>query len=167
MEKRTKLGATDLEVSRHGFGAARIGGAPPFDQISSLLNGLLDLGITFIDTADCYGRSEELIGRYIGGRSGQFVIATKCGCISGGDAGEAYSRAVIERNIDRSLQRMRLECLDLVFLHTCSAAVLRAGEAAEALLRVRDAGRCATPAIVATTQTLCRRSRWGSSTRYR
>ena len=141
MDKCAQLGTTDLQISRHGFGAARIGDGAPRDRIEKLLGSLLDLGITFIDTADCYAQSEELIGRYLGGRSGQFVIATKCGCISGGEEGEAYSRAVIERNIDRSLQRMRLECLDLVFLHTCSAAVLRAGEAAEALLRARDAGK--------------------------
>ena len=48
---------------------------------------------------------------------------------------------MIERSIDRSLKRMGLECLDLVFLHTCSAEVLRAGEAADALMRARDAGK--------------------------
>ena len=141
MEKLAKLGSTDLEVSRHGFGAARIGAGVPLNQIESLLDSLLDLGITFIDTADCYTRSEELIGRYLGNRSGEFVIATKCGCITDGDEEEAYSRAVIERSIDRSLKRMGLECLDLVFLHTCSAEILRAGEAADALLRARDAGK--------------------------
>lgn len=141
MEKLAQLGTTNLEISRHGFGAARIGEGVSLDQIENLLDSLLDLGITFIDTADCYTRSEELIGRYLGDRSGKFVIATKCGCISGGDGEEEYSRAVIERSIDRSLKRMGLECLDLVFLHTCSAEVLRAGEAADALMRARDAGK--------------------------
>ena len=141
MEKLAQLGTTDLEISRHGFGAARIGDGVSLDQIENLLDSLLDLGITFIDTADCYTRSEELIGRYLGDRSGEFVIATKCGCINGGDGEEEYSRAVIEKIIDRSLKRMGLECLDLVFLHTCSAEVLRAGEAAEALMRARDAGK--------------------------
>ena len=141
MEKRTKLGATDLEVSRHGFGAARIGGAPPFDQIASLLNGLLDLGITFIDTADCYPESEELIGRVLRDCLGEFALATKCGCITAGAEGEPYSRAIIEESIDRSLRRLGVECLDLGFLHTCSAEILRDGEAAEALLWARDAGK--------------------------
>ncbi len=141
MEKLAQLGTTDLEISRHGFGAARIGDGVSLDQIENLLDSLLDLGITFIDTADCYTRSEELIGRYLGDRSGEFVIATKCGCTSGGDGEEEYSRAVIEKSIDRSLKRMGLECLDLVFLHTCSAEVLRAGEAADALMRARDAGK--------------------------
>ncbi len=141
MERLTTLGSTDLEVSRHGFGAARIGDGAPLDQIESLLDGLLDLGITFIDTADCYAASEELLGRFLGSRLREFAVATKCGCITGGEEGEPYSRAVIENSIDRSLKRMNLERLDLVFLHTCSAEVLRAGEATEALLRARDAGK--------------------------
>ncbi len=135
-----RLGSTDLEISRHGFGAARIGSVPP-DRIEGLLRSLSDLGITFIDTADCYARSEELIGRCLAERTDEFVIATKCGCVTGGEEGEAYSRPVIERSIDRSLLRIGVERLDLVFLHTCSAEILRAGEAAEALLRARDAGK--------------------------
>ena len=141
MEKLARLGATDLQVSRHGFGAARIGDGAPLDQIESLLNSLLDLGITFIDTADCYAESEELIGRFLGDRLGGFSVATKCGCITGGAQGEPFSRAIIEESIERSLKRMGLECLDLVFLHSCSAEVLLAGEATDALLRARDAGK--------------------------
>ena len=95
MEKLTKLGTTDLEVTRHGFGAARIGDGVPLDQIENLLDNLLDLGITFIDTADCYAESEELIGRFLGDRLGEFVVATKCGCVTGDAHGEPYSRAII------------------------------------------------------------------------
>ena len=156
MEKLTKLGDTDLEVTRHGFGAAHIGDGVPLDQIESLLDSLLDLGITFIDTADCYAESEELIGRFLGDQLGEFVVATKCGCvhtwwprthqdkptfITDDARGKPYSRAIIENSIDRSLRLMRLECLDLIFLHTCSAEVLRAGEATDALLRAQDAGK--------------------------
>lgn len=141
MEPLTRLGSTDLQISRHGFGAARIGDGAPLDQIEALFDSLLDLGINFIDTADCYAQSEELIGRYLGNRIGEFVVATKCGCITEGEQGEEYSGPVIERSINRSLKRMGLECLDLVFLHTCSAEVLRAGEAADALMRARDAGK--------------------------
>ncbi len=141
MEKLAKLGSTELEVSRHGFGAARIGDGAPLDQIEALFDSLLDLGITFIDTADCYAHSEEFIGRYLKDRLDEFVVATKCGCVNPGEEGVEYSREVIERGIDRSLERMGLECLDLVFLHTCSAEVLRAGEATDALIRARDAGK--------------------------
>ena len=59
MDRFAKLGSTDLEVSRHGFGAARIGDGAPLDQIENLFDSLLDLGITFVDTADCCARSER------------------------------------------------------------------------------------------------------------
>ena len=158
-----RLGSSDLEISRHGFGAARVGSAP-LGRTESLLRSLRDLGITFIDTADCYARSEEIIGRCLADGIGEFVIATKCGCITGGEQGEAYSRPVIERSIDRSLRRLGVERLDLVFLHTCSAEILRAGEAAEALLRAATPARCAAPGTAATARTPWRRSPWGSST---
>ena len=58
MDGFDKPGSTDLEVSRHGFGALRIGDGAPLDQIESLFDSLLDLGITFVDTADGYARSE-------------------------------------------------------------------------------------------------------------
>ena len=76
----TKLGSTDLQVTRLGYGAARID-AIPVDEAETLLNTLLDEGITFIDTADCYGDSEELIGRFLGARMQECVVATKCGCL--------------------------------------------------------------------------------------
>jgi len=40
----------------------------------------LDAGINFIDTANDYGRSEEFIGKYLGKRRGEILLATKCGC---------------------------------------------------------------------------------------
>ena len=141
MESYTALGRTDLQVSRLGFGAARIGEGTPLEEVEILLNTLLDLGITFLDTADCYVQSEELIGRFLGRRLRECVLATKCGCLTDGAEGVAYSRPIIAASIERSLQRLGVDQLDLVFLHTCSAAVLRAGEAVEALEEARAAGK--------------------------
>ena len=141
MEPFTALGRTDLQVSRLGFGAARIGEGTSLDEVEVLLNTLLDLGITFIDTADCYEESEALIGRFLGRRLRQCVLATKCGCLTAGAEGEPYSRPIIAASIERSLKRLGVDQLDLVFLHTCSAAVLRAGEAVEALEEARAAGK--------------------------
>ena len=72
----TKLGATDLQVTRLDYGAARIDELPP-NEAEIFLHTLLDEGITFIDTADCYGDSEELVGRFLGHRMQECVIATK------------------------------------------------------------------------------------------
>ncbi len=141
METRT-LGRTDLVVTRLGFGGARIGleDVNP-DRVGRVLNRLLDDGITLIDTAACYHDSEELIGRYIGGRRNEYVLATKCGHVTGDATGEPWTRAVIEESIDRSLQRLRTDHVDLVQLHTCSADVLRTGEAVDAVMRAKEAGK--------------------------
>tara|TARA_Y100000588_G_scaffold359158_1_gene417943 strand:- start:264 stop:1127 length:864 start_codon:yes stop_codon:yes gene_type:complete len=140
VETRT-LGNTDLQVSRLGFGAARIGEGVASDRLEELFNTLLDMGGTFIDTADCYVDSEALLGRILGRRLRECVVATKCGCLTGGAEGVEYSRPVIADSIDRSLRRLGVDQLDLVMLHTCSAEVLRAGEAAEALLEAKAAGK--------------------------
>lgn len=141
METRT-LGKTDMEVTRLGFGGARIG-LEDVDagRVGNLLNRLLDDGITLVDTAACYHNSEELIGRYISGRRDEYVLATKCGHVTGDATGEPWSREVIEESIDRSLQRLKTDYVDLVQLHTCSADVLRTGEAVDAVMRAKDAGK--------------------------
>ena len=141
MIELNRLGKTDLEVARLGFGAARIGESKSKTVVKSLLNSLRDVGITFIDTADCYAESEELIGTLLGSDINDFVVATKCGCITNESEGQAFSRSVILDGIDRSLKRLGVERLDLVFLHSCSSAVLQAGEAIEALLYARDVGK--------------------------
>src|SRR5215210_9449555 len=81
------LGRTGLDVTRLSFGAMEIRGSriwngrPLTDQqAESILNGVLDAGINFIDTANDYGRSEEFIGRCLSGRRDKFYLATKCGC---------------------------------------------------------------------------------------
>ena len=136
-----QFGMTDLTINRHGFGAARIGGGIGVDGVRALFNALREEGINFVDTADCYVDSETLIGRCIKESEDDFVIASKCGCLCDGEEGIAYTPEIIERSIDRSLQRMRLECVDLVYLHTCSSCVLRAGQAVEALLQAKESGK--------------------------
>ena len=139
METRT-LGRTELKVTRLGFGGARIGQVPS-EQADALLNGLLDMGITLVDTAACYKDSEAVIGRCISARRDAFVLITKCGHITGSATGEPWSRRVISESIDRSLERLATDHLDLIQLHSCSAEVLKAGEAVEAIMRAREAGK--------------------------
>ena len=141
MDEHIQLGKTDLFVSRHGFGAARIGIGFTSSDVNVLLATLIDSGITFIDTADCYPNSEKQIGRFLKDHKNEFVVATKCGCINSKEEGLAYSPEVIRKNIERSLYRLGIDCLDLVYLHTCSASVLRSGEAIDCLVRERDKGK--------------------------
>src|SRR5579885_2668688 len=79
---------TGIDVTTLGYGAMELRGAPRGrdvtpDQARAVLTAVLDAGINFIDTSIDYGQSEELIGRYIAGRRGEFFLATKCGCLVG------------------------------------------------------------------------------------
>ncbi len=141
METR-KLGGTDMVVTRLGFGGARIGFEKTSEsEVGRLLNGLLDAGVNFIDTAACYDGSEELIGNAIGSRRSEYYLVTKAGHVVGDATGEPYSHGVISSSIDRSLERLKTDVLDLVQIHSCSVEVLQRGEVAAALAEARDAGK--------------------------
>ena len=78
--KHRPLGNTGLTISEIGLGCDGIGNPKlSGNQVETVLNLALDLGITFLDTAAMYGDSEARIGRYISHRKDEFIIATKCG----------------------------------------------------------------------------------------
>lgn len=140
MEKRA-FGRTGIQVTPLGFGGAEIGfQAVPLDIVEKLLNGALDAGLNVIDTAECYGGSEELIGKAVGHRRDEYHLFTKCGHASG-FALPDWDVRLLEQSIDRSLQRLKTDRLDLVQLHTCSEETLRRGEVIQVLQRAREAGK--------------------------
>jgi aryl-alcohol dehydrogenase-like predicted oxidoreductase len=140
-----ELGATGMMVSRLGFGASEIGFQLDIeegrDTAERLLNTALDGGINYFDTAACYDTSEEMLGRCISHRRGDFYLGTKAGHITGESSGDAWSYGTIIQSIDRSLRRMRTEYLDLIQLHSCGLTVLRRGDAIRALEDARRAGK--------------------------
>ncbi len=140
MEKRT-FGKTGLQVTPLGFGGAEIGyeGAAP-DTVEKLLNAALDAGLNVIDTAECYLNSEEMIGKAVAHRRGDYHLFTKCGHADGMDKPD-WSAPALLRSIDRSLQRLRTDRLDLIQLHSCSEELLRKGEVIEALQKAKAAGK--------------------------
>jgi aryl-alcohol dehydrogenase-like predicted oxidoreductase len=140
MEKRA-FGKTGMQVSVLGFGGAEIGfeGADEA-TVAQLLGAALDAGLNVIDTAECYGESEELIGKAVSHRREQFYLFTKVGHPHGLESGANWSRASILESIERSLHRLRTDRLDLVHLHSCSESVLRKGEVIEALRAARKKG---------------------------
>ena len=141
MEQR-ELGRTGLKVSLLGFGGAEIGDpAVSQDTVERLLNAALDAGLNVIDTAECYRESEEKIGRAVAARRGDFHLFTKCGHEGEALGGQDWDPATLARSIDRSLQRLKVDHVDLVQLHTCDEATLRAGDVVEVLIRAREAGK--------------------------
>ena len=143
METR-RLGKTDMEVSILGFGGAEIGLEGPgasLKTVTRLLNAALDEGLNLIDTGECYGASEELIGRAVSGRRQDYFLFTKCGH-PGGMPREDWRPDSLLGSIQRSLRRLRTDCLDLIQLHTCSEDELLEGTVIDTLQRARERGYC-------------------------
>jgi aryl-alcohol dehydrogenase-like predicted oxidoreductase len=140
MERRI-LGRTGLPVSILGFGGAEIGyGHAAQAAVDRLLGEALDAGLNVIDTAECYLDSETLIGRAIAHRRQDYYLLTKCGHASGLDLPD-WDPRLLTVSIERSLQRLRTDHLDVVQLHSCAADVLRRGAVVDALQRAREAGK--------------------------
>jgi aryl-alcohol dehydrogenase-like predicted oxidoreductase len=125
---RRRIGRTDLSVSRIGFGAFKIGRnekikyaegyvLPDDAAAERLLRGMIDAGINYIDTAPAYGISEERVGRFVGGMR-DVVISTKVGeTFADGESTYDFSTAAVRGSVERSLNRLRREAIDLVFVH--------------------------------------------------
>jgi len=114
-----------MEVTALGFGGAEIGSeGGAAEQVTGLLNSALDAGLNVVDTAECYGQSEELIGRFIAGRRAEFTLASKCGCLvnappaaPGERNPHVFTRENIIAGVEQSLRRMNTDYLDIVQFH--------------------------------------------------
>ena len=120
MQKR-KLGPSGIEVSLVGLGANNFGGRTDLEASRLVIHRALDLGITLIDTADIYGNkggSEEILGKVLGPRRKDIVLATKFG-LAMDDAGKlrGASRRYIVQALEASLRRLKTDWIDLYQLH--------------------------------------------------
>ena len=130
-----------MDVSVLGFGGSEIGyERASAETVSELLNSALDAGLNVIDTAECYYNSEELIGRTVSNRLKEFYLFTKCGHPHGMESGADWSKDSLLKSIERSLERLKTDRLDLVQLHSCSESTLRKGEVIDALQTARERG---------------------------
>ncbi len=121
MQFRT-LGRTGWKVSSISFGAWAIGGswgAVDDDESLAALNRAVDLGVNFFDTADVYGdgRSERLLARLRKSRSEEIHVATKAGRRLDPHVASGYDRSHLTAFVDRSLNNLDSEALDLLQLH--------------------------------------------------
>lgn len=140
MEQR-RLGNTEMTVGILGFGGSEIGlENADFETVDKLLHNALDNGLNVIDTAECYNNSEELIGRAVSNRRSEFYLFTKCGH-SDDLHFEDWDIELIERNVDRSLKRLKTDYIDLLQLHGCSADVLKQGDVIHILRNIQSKGK--------------------------
>ncbi len=139
MEKRN-YGNTNLSLPILGFGAGLIGDERmDEDYVGYFINQIVDLGITFIDTARGYGLSEERISRHLSWRRKDFILSTKVGYNIPGHQDWTYD--CIVAGVHRSLQLMRTDVLDIVHLHSCPKEMLERGEVISALLKMKEEGK--------------------------
>jgi aryl-alcohol dehydrogenase-like predicted oxidoreductase len=143
-----------LTFSPVGFGAFKIGRnekikyernypLPSDNEVSLLLNAVLDMGVTYIDTAPAYGVSEARVGAAISHRKGEFTLSTKVGeSFEDGESSYDFSAEGVRRSVERSLRRLRVDALDLVFLHCPGQDVetLQSTDAVETLLQCKASG---------------------------
>lgn len=139
--QQTTLGRTGLTISKLGAGLAEIGNGLTADQARLVLNAALDSGINFLDTAACYGTSEQLVGETVATRRGEYVLASKCGHVAGGWSGEDWTRETLEHSINRSLERLKTDHLDLLQLHSCAVETLEEGTVIEVVQQAKIAGK--------------------------
>ena len=120
MQKR-RIGP--FEVSVIGLGCMSLshayGPPPPREQAERVLNGALDAGYTFLDTAAVYGlgHNERLIGEVLRQRRGDYVLASKCGMSRGEERELNGSPERLKQTCDESLARLGVEAIDLYYLH--------------------------------------------------
>lgn len=147
-----RLGRTELQVSEIGFGAWAIGGNKhshsygPTDNAESLraVAQALEMGCTFFDTADIYGHglSEKLLGQALQKRRAECVIATKVGNdFYHGPVHKNFDADYIRFAVEKSLQRLRTDYIDLYQLHNPPLMMVQRGEHYEILDELRQAGK--------------------------
>jgi aryl-alcohol dehydrogenase-like predicted oxidoreductase len=146
MEMRT-MGKTGMKVSVLGFGGAEIGFESQTDaNVATLLGSALDAGLNVIDTAECYwagseaSSSERLIGEAVSHRRSDYLLFTKVGHASGLNLPD-WSPELLEASIERSLRRLKTDCVDLVQLHSCGEDLLKKGDVISVLQKAKQAGK--------------------------
>jgi aryl-alcohol dehydrogenase-like predicted oxidoreductase len=127
--ERTRLGATDLELTPAGVGTAPIGsgrdwpvwwGPQPVADSIAAIHRALDLGVNWIDTAPFYGwgRAEEIVAQALKGRGDDVLVFTKCGTFPDAEGSrEDLSPDSVRADVEASLRRLRRDRLDLVQFH--------------------------------------------------
>ena len=141
--KINKLGKTDLMVSQLGIGFARSGYAmDSLNKVRKLIHTGLDAGINFIDTAECYGNSEEILGQIIPTVRNKLIIATKVGHLADDFKGIQWTYQAIDQSINNSLKKLNIDFIDIIHLHANEIPFPPPDGVLEALVNAKITGKC-------------------------
>jgi len=141
-----ELGRTGFRVSSISFGAWAIGnawGEVNTDESLAALHRAVDLGVNFFDTADVYGdgHSERLVAQLKRERREEIIVATKAGRRLEPHVSEGYNEQNLTTFVDRSLQNLEVETLDLLQLHCPPVEVYYRPEVFGALDKLVEQGK--------------------------
>ena len=143
-----KLGLTDQEISRIGFGCWAIGGhgygLVDDNESQEAIHQALESGINFFDTADVYGfgHSEEILSKALGSQRKNVIIATKFGVNwdAQGNTFHDCSPKRVEEALAGSLRRLKIDCIPLYQIHWYDG-VTPISATIEALKKCQEAGK--------------------------
>jgi aryl-alcohol dehydrogenase-like predicted oxidoreductase len=142
MLQKVPFGKTGLQVSQLGFGAAPAAYLSTDEQQEvDTINRLLDAGMNVLDTAASYPGSELFLGKHFAARRKDYVLVSKCGSKIPESDAPAWSAALIEASVDRSLRQLKTDVIDVMLLHSCDLKTLQKGVALAALVDARKAGK--------------------------
>lgn len=148
-----RLGRSDVVVPALGFGSFKIGrnqsikyarayDLPGEDEAATLLNGVLDLGSSLIDTAPAYGCAEARIGRHLAARRSEFVLSTKVGeQFEDGISTYDFTPSSVEASARRSVERLGGP-VDILLVHADADDLRRSADPGliASLVALREAG---------------------------
>lgn len=151
---RNAIGNTGLKVSPIGLGTVKLGRnqgvkyptgfeLPNDTEAANLIAQAKDLGINLIDTAPAYGISEERLGPLLHGQRHEWVICSKVGEeFHQGVSSFDFSAAHTRRSVERSLQRLKTDFIDLVLVHSDGQDmdIIHNGEALGTLADLKQEG---------------------------
>ena len=159
------LGHTGLAVSPIGLGTTKLGrntdvkyprgfALPSDDEVRELIETSLRLGVNLIDTAPAYGESERRLGPFVETNRDRLVICTKCGeQYRKGRSIYDFSAPAITASVEKSLQRLKTDHVDILVLHSDGrdVEILNQTDALEALGRLKKSGKTRSVGISAKT----------------
>jgi aryl-alcohol dehydrogenase-like predicted oxidoreductase len=169
----TRLGTTDIHVSRLGYGSMGIRGPRTWGvrvvddaTADQILNAVLDSGINLIDTSPDYGVSEERIGRFIAHRRDEYYLATKCGCVYKQhddhlELDHIWTKDVVIKNVETSLRRLRTDTIDILQFHGGDAKTLQEQGLVECLQELKRSGKVRFIGVSTSLPNVEKLAEWG------